>query len=242
MIVAAFYAHREDRWGADYRQCLDLLRASCARFDLPMVVISDRPQWDFPTFQTWLPENLMAAITKGVRDFVVQLGQPALIVGADCLICADPRPVLGDADAVFTVYPFGDCCLNTGAMWVRDARAARFWQQAIVSNPEHWGEDQTALKRALDPVPERVSRREQGKRLGLEVAFVPCQTHNWAPTDINDDMSRSGGLPVVAHFRGMRKKFMAAWFENHLSSAAYFSGSANGRPTNPIGLAGGRGS
>lgn len=207
MIVASFYAYRYDKWGIDYHKCLAVLEASCERLGLQHVVISDKQQGKFKTFVTDLPENLMLAMLKGQRDFIAQLDEPALLVGADCIITKDPTGMLEGADAVFTVFPFGDCCLNTGAMWVRDRRCAPIWDAAVERNPVEWGEDQMALRDSLEPVPNRADAPIDGVRMGLRVRFVDCRKHNWAPDKPQD---KANGATVV-HFRGTRKPMMKAW-------------------------------
>jgi hypothetical protein len=73
------------------------------------------------------------------------------------------------------------------------------WEAALVLGPREWGDDQTCLLSAL-------------QASGLTVAELRCEDHNWAPRDIDDN----AGLPTVVHFRGQRKKFMAAWARRHM--------------------------
>lgn len=207
MLVASFYAYRYDKWGVDYHKCLNVLEASCERLGLKHVVISDKQQGKFNTFVTDLPENLMQAMLVGQRNFVAQLEEPALLVGADCVIASDPRNVLDGVDAAFTVYPFGDCCLNTGAMWVRDNRCAQIWESAVAKNPVEWGEDQLALRDSLEPVPSKVDEPQDGVRNGLRIRFLDCRKYNWAPENVRDRANDC----MVAHFRGTRKKTMQPW-------------------------------
>lgn len=203
MIVASFYAPRHEKWpGCDYDALLRLLDASCRRFGLDHWVISDQPRPGLQTFQCKMPENLMQAILDGQRQFLSHASGPVLLVGADCLITRDPRP-LDLADITVTIGPFADCEMNTGAIWCRSGAATHHvWQAALDTNPTEWGEDQTSLHAAI-------------QASGLIVMKVRCEDHNWAPEAIEDP----AGMPTVAHFRGQRKAWMAEWARRHLSLA-----------------------
>lgn len=200
MIIASFFTPREDRWNCDYDALLRLLDASCARLGLMHVVISDEHRPGLQTFECGLPDNLMAALLDGQRQFLEWATEPVLFVGADCLIVKDPRPIL-NGDMTITIGPFSDCEMNTGAIWCRDGqRCAPIWRAALGRRPEHWGEDQTSLYHAIQNSPD------------VNVVRVRCEDHNWAPESITDD----AGMPTVAHFRGRRKAFMPAWAARHL--------------------------
>lgn len=194
MIVASFFAPREDRWGVDYIPLLRLLDASCRRFGLDHVCISDRDLKAVDTLVCKLPNNLMLALLDGQRQCLEWAQEPILFVGADCLIAKDPRTING-GDLTITIGPFADCEMNTGAIWCHNpARCVPIWRAAVDSKPTEWGEDQTALYEAV-------------KASGASVNRVPCESHNWAP-DNEDD---SASMPTVVHFRGNRKRFMAQW-------------------------------
>lgn len=199
MIVTSFYAYRYDQWGCDYPALMRLLAASCARFGLRHVAIGDKPLDGLETFVCDLPNNLMLAILDGQRQFLAAHPGPALMVGADCLITRDPRPVLA-GDMTITIGPFGDCEMNTGAIWCADGpRCAPVWQAAIDSGPTEWGEDQTSLYTAV-------------RASWLDVRRVRCEDHNWAP----DYLAHPAGMPTVVHFRGTRKAWMAEWARMHM--------------------------
>lgn len=206
MIVASFFAPRLDKWGVDYDALLLLLDASCRRLGLRHVVISDeaRPA-PLETARFDLPDNLMQAILDGQRQLLEATPGAVLLVGADCLLTRDPRPVLGECvDMVVTIGPFSDCPMNTGAIWCADGpTCAPVWRAAADRGPRDWGEDQIALYASV-------------RDSGLRVREVNAESHNWAPTSPDD----GAGMPVVAHFRGHRKTFMAAWAERHLGISA----------------------
>lgn len=200
MIVASFFAPREDRWGCDYIALLRLLDASCRRFGLLHWVISDNASLGLNTFLCRLPPNLMAATLEGQRQFLVDAQEPVLFVGADCLVTRDPRPLLA-GDLMITTSPtFSDCEMNTGAIWCADGpRCAPVWRAALDRNPTAWGDDQTALYAAI-------------QASSLRTVRLSAEDHNWAPRDTEDN----AGMPTVVHFRGRRKSFMAAWAERHV--------------------------
>lgn len=214
LVVASIFAPRLDQWGCDYMECLAVLQASCDRLGLRHVVISDRPLDPFETAIFDLPQELMPLLLEGQRAFLAATDAPVLLVGADCIVTSDPRPVLEDCDLAVTVHPFHDCVLNTGAIWCGNGKAiAPLWQAALKRNPREWGEDQQVLKAVLDPV---ASQPGWGARHGLAVKFLPCQGYNWAPERHDDD----AGMPVVAHFRGPRKPWMRWWYQNFVEKAA----------------------
>lgn len=204
MIVASFFAPRYEKWeGCDYDALLGILQASCDRLGLSHVCISDQPRPGVATALMPLPDNLMQAIIAGQWRFLGEAREPVLFVGADCVLTRDPRDV-GAGDLTVTIGPFGDCPMNTGAMWVMDpAKCAPVWKAALDMAPVEWGDDQTSLLRAI-------------RASGLDVREVRCEAHNWAPQAVDD----AAGMPTVAHFRGdARKRFMGEWFDRHVRSA-----------------------
>lgn len=203
MIVASFFAPRQDVWGCDYDALLRLLAVSCARQGLRHVVISDARRPGVETARFDLPENLMLALLDGQRQFLAATPGPVLLVGADCLLTRDPRPFLA-GDMTITLGPFSDCAMNSGAIWCADGPAcAPVWQAALDRRPTEWGDDQVALYAAMQAA-------------GLDLRSVRAEEHNWAPAHAEDP----AGLPTVAHFRGRRKAFMAEWAARHLGLEA----------------------
>lgn len=203
MIVASFFAPRQDVWGCDYDALLRLLDLSCYRLGLRHVVISDAARPGLETARFDLPENLMLALLDGQRQFLAATPGPVLLVGADCLLTRDPRPFLA-GDMAITIGPFLDCAMNTGAIWCADGpRCAPVWQAALDLAPANWGDDQVALYTAI-------------QASGRGVVTLRCEDHNWAPSSAADP----AGLPTVAHFRGPRKRFMAEWAARHLALEA----------------------
>jgi len=205
MIIASFFAPREDRWGCDYDALLMLLDASCRRFGLRHIVISDseRPA-PLETARFDLPSNLMQALLDGQRQFLAATPGPVLLVGADCLLTRDPRPYLAGDITITTSPTFSDCEMNTGAIWCADGPAcAPVWEAAVDWRPTEWGDDQTSLYACV-------------RASGLDVRRIRAEDGNWAPANVDDP----AGMPVVVHFRGRRKAWMADWAERHLGLAA----------------------
>lgn len=204
MKVASIFAPRFEKWsGVDYDDLLMLLDASCRRLGLLHVVISDAPRpAPLETARFDLPENLMRLLLDGQRQFLAATPGPVLLVGADCLLTANPPVLIGGMDMAVTTSPtFGDCLMNTGAIWCADGpTCAPVWQAALASSPQKWGEDQITLYAAV-------------KESGLRVREVRAEDYNWAPANVDDD----AGMPAIVHFRGRRKAFMADWARRHLS-------------------------
>lgn len=202
--VASFFAPRFDAWGCDYDELLKTVDASCKRLGWPHFCISDKPRPTVPTFLAALPKNLMEAIIEGQAQFLEKTEGPILLTGADCVVTRDPGDVLGDEwDIAITIGPFRDCPMNTGAIFIKDGkRLAPVWRNALLRQPREWGDDQTCLYAAI----------LSGKQTGLRVRELDCREYNWAPETAND----RAGLPVVAHFRGPRKGWMAQWFHTYV--------------------------
>lgn len=201
MLIASFYTPREARWGLDivgYHRCLRVLDDSCKRLGLRHVVLSDSERTGFETALYPLPENLMQAFLSAQMQLLETATEPVLLTGADCILTADPRPLLEeDFDVAITVGPFRDCRMNSGMIIVRDGpKAAKIWRAALESNPTQWGDDQTSLYRAI-------------LASDLKVKELPCQRYNWAPESPDDP----AGMPMIAHFRGNRKGWMRMWYE-----------------------------
>lgn len=195
MIVASFFAPREDKWGCDYLALLRLLDASCRRFGLDHVCISDRDLAVVDTLVCKLPDNLMQALLGGQRQCLEWASEPVLFVGADCLIAKDPRDVTGGDLTITTSDAFADCRMNTGAIWCHNpVRCVPIWRAAVDMRPEEWGDDQTALYEAV-------------QASTADYNAIPAEGHNWAPDDVSDP----AGIPTVVHFRGTRKAWMAEW-------------------------------
>lgn len=210
MIVLSFYTHREDKWGVNYHDCLAVLQESCNRLGLRHMVISDQQQGPFETFITDLPQNLMQAFITGQRNARRDLDGPLLFTGADCILTRDPRPDFIECEMAFTVWPFGDCCLNTGLVYAAGKGATVLWDKALETQTiDAWGDDQLAIKAVLEPVPRQVGAPVDEYRLGMRVRWLSCKTHNWAPDNQDDDAK----MPVIAHFRGTRKPWMRPWYD-----------------------------
>jgi hypothetical protein len=146
----------------------------------------------------------MQALIYGQEDVLKSYSESILFIGADCLLAKDPEPISKfDCDIAITLGPFGDCKMNTGAIWCNNtSRCAEVWQDARISNPIHWGEDQRAIYAGV----------KTEAAIGLKVLELKCENHNWAPENINDN----AGFPTVIHFRGPRKDFMINWGKKFL--------------------------
>ena len=208
MIVVSFYAPRPleeaRRWKCNYDDLLMLVEASCRKFDLKHLVISDNPRpKPLTTHLVSLPENLMQAFMVGQLDVLESYSESILFIGADCVLVRDPRCYRDFGDIAITLGPFSDCEMNCGAIWCNEPqKCIEVWRSAKARNPIHWGEDQRAVYASV--------RAEAA--LGLKVFELRCEDHNWAPDDLNDN----AGLATVVHFRGLRKSFMLAWAKKHL--------------------------
>lgn len=209
MIVASFYSprpHEESkRWRCDYDALLMLVEASCRRFKLQHLVISDKVRpLPLTTFLSKLDENLMKSFIYGQHDLLIRAREPVLLIGADCLIIKDPKPWTIDCDIAITLGPFADCEMNTGAIWCNDPwKCSKIWERAFCEKKlVEWGDDQKAIYSAILDAEERSE---------IKINRLRCEQHNWAPDNLHDKI-----FPTIAHFRGTRKQFMISWAKKHL--------------------------
>lgn len=217
MILASFYAPRPEhpRHRYTFEALLDLQFASCRRYGVRQIIVSDTGLLvDGEVFVAKLPRALMPAIIAGQLALLdSDPDDDLLLTGADCLLGADPWPMLdGSFDLAVTTHRFDDCILNTGLIVVPRGKAkavAPLWRRALACCGERWGDDQLALARAIRPtLTHGVEDRD-----GLRVRFLPVPGFNDAPASSHD-----GIRPVIVHFRGPRKGFMAEWSARFLDA------------------------
>lgn len=213
MIVASFYAPRpQHKFFQDYTPFLRILDESVRRFGHEHVVLSDRKIEGFKTHYIDLPDNLMRACLYVQAHFLANADDDVLLVGADCVMANDwAEAPLSGADVAVTVGPFADCILNTGTMWVRKDKClemAKVWFRAVDLCKGEWGDDQRALREALDvPFDCGTHERPYGK-----LRVFPVDPYNLAPQFPADARPDA----YVLHFRGDRKSWMADYCATHL--------------------------
>jgi len=223
MKAASFFTHRpgEERWGCDYVDQLRLLEASCRRFGVDHVVLTDMETElpdGFAAFRRELPRELMRAVLYVQQQYLASTehnDEDIILLGADCVLARDPREVFEDCfDVAVTVdHSLGDCPLNTGAIFVAATAtplAAQAWDEAMHGMGVSWGDDQRALYSRLGPLPNLPALQQSG---GLAVKVMKLHPWNHAPKDVNEATGTTGLL----HFRGPRKKFMRSYCKRHLS-------------------------
>lgn len=224
MIVASTYAPRRDHpmW-QDYRPYLALQRRSVERYGHRQVVITDAAgaleMPDFDCFvDTTMPHELMPALVHAQADFLGADGydDDVAFIGADGLLGHDPAALMDGHFAIGVTVDAGfmDCHLNTGLMLVAAgarSEAAAVWALAAKHCGDNWSDDQRSLAGALDvPIEHGLYRRHYGNLL-----VMPAFMHNDAPTGVED-----GRRPVIVHFRGLRKAYMAEWAARHMDLVA----------------------
>lgn len=203
MNVVSFFAPRpEHPFYQDYTPFLAILRESCERLGHRHMVLTDDQTVAADAYVTELPSSLMKAVLAAQLAYLSDpafADTPTLLVGADCVLANDPVAFAQpDADLVITVGNFTDCRMNTGAIYVpRPALVVSAWQEALAHVGDDWGDDQTALYRAI---------LNWATTKG-HLAEVLVDPFNLAPEHPGDDCRRG----VVLHFRGPRK----AWMVNY---------------------------
>lgn len=223
LTVASFYVERREEFpkAADYPSMLRILQASCDRLGLRHIVLTDAATADaglIPSGMQFcaidLPKPLMQAVTAIQAHFVANAPiffGDLLLVGADSILLADPRPHLpADADLYVTSRRPNERldAVNNGFQFIRRSaieKAAPLYRRVADRCGEEWRDDQRALVAELDPVPLPTVIEE---RAGLRVAFLPMRRFNDCPRWPGDPCKDA----VLLHFRGrQRKKMMFAW-------------------------------
>jgi hypothetical protein len=217
MNVVSFYAPRPDHPKfQDYQPHLAVLEASCRRFGHEHIVLTDDASLSpaFLKFYTILPENLMRACLAAQLAYLRSplAGTDTVLLGADCVVAGNVSAAFdGTFDLGVTTYPFSDCWLNTGAIFVPGgSNVTHIWEAALARCRGAWGDDQLALASALDPVSLDHSVQE---RAGVRVRFMPVDPWNLAPKNMGHDCRHA----TVLHFRGPRKKWMAEYCRRWLA-------------------------
>lgn len=207
MNIVSFYAPRQEHpFFQDYAPFLDILAASCERYGHRHVCLTDNSAVR-DAFMVALPRPLMPAYLKAQLAYLEAYPDtPSLMTGADCVLAVDPACFAGiaddnGADIVITVDDrFTDCRVNMGAIYLpRPGALAPVWRDALARCGEDWGDDQRAFRDAL------------ASAEGVRVHELPCDGFNRAPDHPGDDCKAA-----VLHFRGPRKRWMAAYCAHHL--------------------------
>ena len=221
-VVASLYFRHPDYepQPADYPALLRALDRTCARFGLAHTVITDAATVPaLAGLDTWagtLPADARDLMRGCVALWLQYLrqGAPAasdvVLVGADCLVARDPRPVFdGSFDIALTTRGGGGpSTLNNGTVWCPAAGRAHqvaLYERALAGCRTHWGADQEAIAQAAAPVPAGFG---VALRHGARVAFLPVKSFNHAPAKPDEPTDA-----VVLHFKGTRKGWMLPWAE-----------------------------
>jgi len=224
LTVASFYVERRAEFPkvdpASYFAMLEMLGHSCERLGFRHVVLTDeltvgRPEWPADV-EPWVGDNVPLPLMRACTHLQAQIleSDPAsdlLLVGADSILLADPRPHLpADADLYVTSRRPNERldAINTGFQFIRQSAAAKvatLYRRVADRCGKEWRDDQKALVAELDPVPLPTVIEE---RAGLRVAFLPMRRFNDCPRWPGDSCKDA----VLLHFRGrQRKKMMFAW-------------------------------
>lgn len=172
-----------------YIAMLKVLDASCRRFGLDHVVLTDCvsaplvAEAGLHPFMSDLPRNLMQATTEIQARWLASphsLGCNTTFVGADCIIARDFRPELDPAADLSIAFMAGHkkWRINNGFMHVparaRVSVAPLFRLVADDTGPAMC-EDMIALERALSPMPRACGRTI---RRDLQIHFLPLALFN----------------------------------------------------------------
>lgn len=231
ITVASYLSPRPEEFpdrAHTYAEPLMLLEASCARAGCRHVVITEEGSQDAVPAAIGRDRvyavngtrelKLMQAIIAGQLTFLKAMGvsqEGTILVGADCLVTRDPRPVFADTDwhVGVTVGVYSPGGLNNGAVYLSPGsteQAVAFYSLALANCPEEWGGDQESVRRVALPLerPECTVNRH-----GIRVRFLDMDTHNCPPA-CDEDIGAAAAY--IAHFKGARKDFMPHWAKRQL--------------------------
>lgn len=234
-IVASFWVLRPEEHpeaeARNYPGMLRILQASCERFGMRHVVLTDvetrrSPQWpeEIEAFACHdVPAPLMRACTElQARWLETQLhyerigggAKDTLFVGADCIFVGDPLKFYPPMPGLCVTYRDRKSKdpINTGAQMIRRHSikgAAALYRRIADRCGTVWCDDQRAIQAELEPMP---LWRGIFDRAGIKVAFLPMARFNVQPTSVADPCLGT----CMLHFRGKaRKQFFFDWAAKH---------------------------
>lgn len=204
-----------------YLAMLKVLDASCRRYSLEHVVLTDCITADaiaeagLVPFMVDLPRNLMQATTEVHARWLASphsAGCNTTFVGADCIIQHDFRPHVPASDlAVAFMRGHKKWRINNGFMHIPAAsreRVAPIFRLIADDTGPVMCEDMIAVERALSPLPliEGVFERR-----GIKVALLPLHRFNLSPHYMPEaDITGA----YVLHFMGGWASGKAEFFEH----------------------------
>lgn len=197
----------------DYLTLLRLQRACARRLGHRHIVVTDCEALDgFDTLRAGVSESLMRAILEGQLAWAEQWGGewPAVLMDVDCLPLIDlERAFDRSFDIGLTSRRDARSPVQNGVMYFAagSQNAARtLFRRALELCGEHWGGDQEAISQVVAPVPQPTM---VGERLGVRVAFLSTDTHNFTPKIPPLKMPQGR---YVLHLKGEERKGWAAPF------------------------------
>ena len=225
-MVASFYVHRPEDHpdAADYPRMLRLLDASCRRFGLSHVVLTDHATVPMLTglycFATDLPRNVLQATTESHARWMESncfRGMDTVFVGADSLVLKDFRPFLKPADLSIIYFVHKRLWILNGFIHVpassREKATPLFREVADDTQPLEMRtcDDMMAWERALEPRPAP-PHFGLAQRRGLTVNFLEEKIWNLRLLSLDHPV----GGAVMLHFRGPpQKAMMFDWAARH---------------------------
>lgn len=230
LTVVSYLSPRPSEYGDrahSYGECIELLEASCVRANCTHVVLTEEGN------ENAIPKSiardriyavsgthslpLMQATVAGLMMYLGAVGvadEGTILVGADCIITRDPRPVFANADwdVGVTVGVYSPGGLNNIVYLAPGAgdKAVLFYELAHMNCRPEWGGDQESVRQVVLPLekPEITVERH-----GIKVRFFDMDGFNCPPACSEDS---GAARSYVAHFKGPRKSFMAAWAHKQL--------------------------
>lgn len=170
------------------------------------------------------PENLMLERAVAQHRYVLasDMSAPIVLLDSDILLNGSLENVFQQTfDVALTWRPHDEMPINGGFLILNNVRpeaSKEFFSRFLsiyrkkYAAQAGWFGDQLALRDCVGLRADNMSEREIIERDGCRVLLLPCSTYNFAP--VNRYRSICSRLPekVVLHFKGQRKRLMAAFW------------------------------
>lgn len=169
----------------DYLTLLRIQRDSARRVGHRHLVVTDCDALEgYETLRADLSGSLMKAILEGQLAWANQWDGEghAVLLDIDCLVLVDLGLAFDRSfDIGLTSRKDRAAPVQNGAMYFAPGSqnaARRLFSQALERCGDHWGGDQEAISQVVAPVPQPTT---MARRLGVRVAFLSTDTHNYSP-------------------------------------------------------------
>lgn len=158
-------------------------------------------------------------------------GIPFIFLDTDILLNTDPISLFSDSyDIGLTWRTNDDMPINGGVVLVsnRAPEASKAFYRFLYENQKNdpielarWFGEQRSMAKIIDLTPEQLAQTTTLTKDDITYKLFPCDTHNHTPRRLSV-FNRSKTLaPLIFHFKGSTARFMAQFWNYHLSKESY---------------------